>query len=111
VSDPTYPLVDLTPDISLDMAPQARVDPRLIAEQLSDISGAITRTFSGDEESPGALSLSTVTVALTIGAEGGIWFVARGSAEAAITLTFTRSATQAAIEHAPTPADAAAGRP
>lgn len=111
MSDPTFPLVDLMPDISLDMAPQARVDPGLIAGQLSDISGAISRTFGGDEQSPGVLSLSTVTIALTIGAEGGIWFVARGSAEAAITLTFTRPATQAAIEPAPTPADAAADRP
>jgi hypothetical protein len=106
VSIQRYPLVDLTPSASLDMTPLEHVDPQHIAAQLNDIGNAISETLD-ETESPTTLRLSKVEIALTIGAEGSIWFVARGSAEAAITLTLERPAAPTDAEHAPTAPDGA----
>jgi hypothetical protein len=96
LSNQTYPLVDLSPSASLAMTPLENVDPRVLATQLNEIGTVISDTLFAPS-SPARLGVSKVEIALTIGAEGGIWFVARGTAEASITLT---------LEHPTSPADA-----
>jgi len=84
----TYPIADLT------MAPatleaRSTVDPARIARELRDVTDAIAPVLA-DADAHATFGLHTVELALTIGAEGGVWFVAKGSAEASIKLTFSR---------------------
>jgi hypothetical protein len=47
------------------------------------------------ESSQNSFGLQTLEIDLTLGAEGKIWFIAKGSAEASIKLTFGRPAATA----------------
>ena len=92
-----YPLVlDLTSEVPVSveriregLERRPSVDPNRIASELKDISDAIAPVLAKSELSAG-FGLQTIELSLTIGAEGGIWFVAKGSAEASITATFGR---------------------
>jgi hypothetical protein len=88
VEDGRFPVADLSRSATLDLEPARTVDPAEVARQLKTISDAIAPVL--DEARAGKLGLSEVEISLTIGAEGGVWFVARGSAEAAIVLRFSR---------------------
>lgn len=85
----TYPVVDLT-DASggagVAYESGVRVDPAAIARELKDIADAVTPVM-GAEHAAGGFGLQSLTITLTVGAEGGVAFVAKGSAEASITLT------------------------
>jgi hypothetical protein len=83
-----FPVVDLT------LAPGAletrpTVDPEQIASQLKEITDAIAPVLATADTQQG-FGLETVELSLTIGVEGGVWFVAKGSAEASIKVTFGR---------------------
>jgi hypothetical protein len=90
-SSSTYPLVlDLSsPGVDVEAVARGVVDPDRIARELKDISDRIAPVLAEPQPSAG-LGLASVEVSLTIGAEGGVWFIAKGSAEASITLTFSR---------------------
>ncbi len=88
-SPQTYPVVDLTAEPEFVLEGKPTVDPRELAQQLRDISDAIAPVV-GETQSSGGFGLESIEIALTIGAEGGVWFVAKGSAEASITVTFSR---------------------
>ena len=84
-----YPVADLTVETSFALERQPRVNPQELARQLKDISDAIAPVLAqADTKAP--FGLQSIELSLTIGAEGGIWFVAKGSAEASITATFSR---------------------
>jgi hypothetical protein len=59
-----------------------------VAAQLKEISDAVQPVL--DDAQPRNLGLKEIEISLTIGAEGGVWFVAKGSAEASIVLRFGR---------------------
>lgn len=73
----------------IGVASVAKVDPNEIASQLKDISNAITPVLAASDGA-GGIGLQSIELSLTIGAEGGVWFVAKGSAEASITATFSK---------------------
>lgn len=87
----TYPVVDLSANEheSIAYEGRAKVDPAAIAKQLKDIADAVGPVVA-DERAAGGFGLQTVAITLTVGAEGGVAFVAKGSAEASITLTLGR---------------------
>ena len=85
---PLYPVVDLSRSAALAMEASPTVNPAEVARQLKAISDAIGPILN--EAEPGTLGLSEVEISLTIGAEGGVWFVAKGKAEASIVLRFRR---------------------
>ena len=64
------------------------VDPERIAEEIMDIKRKLNRVFEEDTE--GSFALHSVEVQLAIGVEGGIWFIAKGTAEASLKLVFGR---------------------
>lgn len=82
-----YPVADLTSSVSMAMRPTTEVEPSALAAQLQQIRDAIGPTLV---EAPAARAagLKRVEIGLTIGAEGGVWFIAKGSAEASIKMTF-----------------------
>lgn len=82
-----YPVADLTSSTSMAMRSTTEVEPRAIAAQLQQIRDAIGPTLV-ESASARSAGLKQVEIALTIGAEGGVWFVAKGSAQASIKLTF-----------------------
>ena len=63
-----------------------------LSEQLRDIRNAISPVLA-EETQPGGFGLQSLQISLTVGAEGKIWFIVSGSAEASITLTFSRPST------------------
>lgn len=66
-----------------------KVDPEALSAQLAEIRNALDPFVdSGGQAS--AFGLESLEIALTIGAEGKVWFVASGSVEASITMTFSR---------------------
>jgi hypothetical protein len=83
-----FPVADLSASASLALGSPPTVDPSHVARQLKIISDAIAPVLDGAKAGP--LGLSEVEISLTLGAEGGIWFVAKGSAEASIVLRFKR---------------------
>lgn len=83
-----FPLADLIAPQGFALEPSQLVDPHRIADELATISRAIAPVL--DDAGSETFELSELELALTVGAEGGIWFVARGSAEASITLRFRR---------------------
>jgi hypothetical protein len=84
-----YPVVDLTSPPSL-LEARPTVDPSALARELKDITDGIAPVIAtGRDDTP--FGLESVEVALTIGAEGGLAFVAKGSAEASITVRFSRN--------------------
>jgi hypothetical protein len=83
-----FPVADLSRGAALAMERSRTVDPTELARQLKTISDAVARVV--DDAPAGRLGLAEVEISLTIGAEGGVWFVAKGSAEASIVLRFKR---------------------
>lgn len=81
----TYPVVDLSASSSLAIEGRREVDPRQLATQLRDISEAIGPVLA-DGSKNAKFGIRSIEIALSVGAEGGIWFVAKGSAEASIKL-------------------------
>jgi|1185.fasta_scaffold304869_1 hypothetical protein len=66
------------------------VDPEALAGQLEPIREAFeSRLFQGSRGVVG-FGLQSVEVSLTVTAEGGVGFIAKGSIEGSITLTFER---------------------
>ena len=95
----TYGVADLTQASSLNFS--EGVGPNLVAvgevrseevaNQLKDIRDTIS-TVLDDMPQSREMRLETVELNLTVGAEGGVWFVAKGSLEASIKLSFSRPA-------------------
>lgn len=83
-----YPLADLSskPDL---LESRVRVNPDTIARELRDITDAIAPVM-GDTMDQEGYGLQSIAITLTVGAEGGLAFVAKGSAEASITVTIAR---------------------
>lgn len=88
-ADAGYPVLDLTVSAPI-LEGRATVDPKDLARQLKDISDAVAPVLSDTPES--GFGLDSIEIALTIGAEGGIAFIAKGTAEASITAKFARPA-------------------
>jgi hypothetical protein len=84
----TFPLADLTTSAAFGLEPQHEVDPHRLASELSKIINTLAPVLCDLPET--VIGLTEVEIALTIGAEGGVWFVAKGSAEASIRLRFSR---------------------
>jgi hypothetical protein len=68
------------------------VDLDRLSGQLMEIRNAISPILT-EEPQPGGLALQSLVISLTVGVDGRIWFVVNGSAEASITLTFSRPST------------------
>ena len=85
-----YPAYDLTANADL-LEVHPVVDPAAIAVELRDIADAIGPAVAGGKTHESGFGLESLEIALTIGAEGGIGFVAKGSAEASITVRFARA--------------------
>lgn len=66
------------------------VDTAAVAHGLEALRQDLTAHVTQGEE--GGLRLDEVTFSLTVSAEGKVAFVAKGSAEASIAITFRRSA-------------------
>ena len=63
-----------------------------LSEQLQEIRNAITPVIADEPQAAGGFGLESLEIALTVGAEGKIWFIVSGSVEASITMTFSRPA-------------------
>lgn len=87
-----FPAVDLVEAAALRLGPSNDVDPVALATDLQRVSQALQPVLDeeGARRGSGELGLDEVEVALTISAEGGIAFVARGGTEASIKLVFRR---------------------
>jgi hypothetical protein len=59
-----------------------------LRSQLEEIRDAILPVASAPNVAKDGFGLQTLELDLTIGAEGQVWFVAKGSVEASIKLTF-----------------------
>jgi hypothetical protein len=89
----TYPVVDLTtnqPGTEVAYESGVKVNPEAIARELKDIADAVAPIVDSEQAGAG-FGLQSVAITLTVGAEGGVAFVAKGSAEASITLTLARA--------------------
>jgi hypothetical protein len=85
-----YKVADLSSEAgAIGTAAVASVDPKKIASQLEEINDAIAPVLAS-ADGKGGIGLQSIELSLTIGAEGGVWFVAKGSAEASITATFSK---------------------
>ena len=88
----TYPIVDLTQAVPEADFPgfmsQSKVNPRNLADELVPIRDAFQKVLAGQDAAGGGFGLRTVEVSLTVTAEGGVAFIAKGSIEGSITLTF-----------------------
>jgi hypothetical protein len=91
-----YPIVALSPAPPEEQIPVqgwrriGDVDPEALAGQLEPIRQAFeSKLFQGSQRS-GGFGLQSVEVSLTVTAEGGVGFIAKGSIEGSITLTFER---------------------
>lgn len=82
-----FPVADLTASASMAIKGRNEVEPQALGAQLERIRDAIGPSLV-DSHAARAAGLKQVEIALTIGAEGGVWFVAKGSAEASIKMTF-----------------------
>ena len=92
----TYPVVDLTVvDAEFRLEAKPEIDPATLAAQLKDISDAVSPVLA-QADGKQAFGLDSIELSLTVGAEGGVWFVAKGSAEASIKATFSRQSSSAA---------------
>jgi hypothetical protein len=61
-----------------------------LRDQLKDIENGLVGVFE-DKDRQGKFALNSLEIGLTIGAEGGVWFIAKGSIEGSIKLTFKRN--------------------
>ena len=64
------------------------VDLGKLRSQLEEIRDAILPVAAEPAGAQGGFGLQTLEIDLTIGAEGQVWFVAKGSLEASLKLTF-----------------------
>ena len=87
----TYPVIDLSESSSLAIEARSTVDPHELAAQLKDIGDAIAPIL-GEDQGKDAFGVKSVEISLSVGAEGGVWFIAKGSAEASIKLVLERPA-------------------
>lgn len=94
----TYGVLDLTTETPVQVTAEGEafwpgrsreVDLGMLRSQLEEIRDAIL-PIAGPGAEAGSFGLQTLEFDLTIGAEGKIWFVAKGSVEASIKLTFGR---------------------
>lgn len=84
----TYPVVDLTTDTAeIAVTSRGSVDLDELRDQLVEIRDTLSGLI--DADSPDGIRLSSVELSLTVGAEGGVWFIAKGSVEGSITMTFS----------------------
>ena len=65
-----------------------------VSAQLTEIRDATNAVFIDEEPQAGRIGLQSIVIDLTVGAEGKVLFVAKGSVEASIQLTFSRPAAQ-----------------
>jgi len=65
------------------------VDLDSLREQLEEIRDSLTPVVSDQAEGDG-LRLQEIELSLAVGLEGKVWFVAKGTAEASLKLTFGR---------------------
>jgi len=72
---------------ALGMDDLDRIDPEDLRHQLEEIRAALEPLLTPADAS--RLGLTEITVGLTLGASGKILFIAEGSVEATITLTFS----------------------
>ena len=91
----SYGIADISASEGVQVAQIGEVSSEQVANQLKEISNTIGTVLTEQPEQ-GPVRLQTVEIALTVGAEGGVWFVAKGSVEASITLTFERVLPEAA---------------
>lgn len=66
-----------------------RVDLDDLRAQLTEIRDALKPVLDEDEAEGGRMRLDEIKVGLTLGASGRIMFIAKGSVEATITMTFS----------------------
>lgn len=86
-----YPVVDLSNDAAtVAIASKGEVDIDALRDQLTEIRDALSPLVASATPA-GGIQLSSLELSLTVGAEGGVWFVAKGSIEASITMTFSRA--------------------
>jgi hypothetical protein len=94
MAEQTYPIVDLTQPVPEADFPgytsQSKVNPGNLADELVTIRDAFQRVLHGPAAPAGGFGLKMVEVSLTVTAEGGVAFIAKGSIEGSITLTFER---------------------
>lgn len=74
----------------LQASGNGEVNLQLLREQLEEIRDGLMPVIA-DQTENGGLHLESLELALTVGLEGKIWFVAKGTGEASLTLTWTRS--------------------
>jgi hypothetical protein len=93
----TYGVIDLTSESPVQVTAQGEgllgfgghreFDLGHVRSQLEEIRDAIIPVADGPDTT-GGFGLQTLEIDLTLGAEGTVWFIAKGSAEASIKLTF-----------------------
>ena len=66
------------------------VDIDKLRHQLTDIKNGLVGVFE-EKDRQDNFALDSLEISLTIGAEGGVWFIAKGSIEGSIKLTFARN--------------------
>jgi len=87
----TYGVAEIAQAEGLTVIEQrGAVDLDDLSGQLQEIRDAITPIIAGETQTAGDFGLESLEISLTVGAEGKIWFIASGSAEASITMTFSR---------------------
>jgi hypothetical protein len=93
----TYGVLDLTTENPMQVTAEGEafwpgkgheVDLGKLRGQLEEIRDAILPVASATTVRNDGFGLQTLELDLTIGAEGQVWFVAKGSVEASIKLTF-----------------------
>ena len=93
----SFGVVDLTaapsaaPSAVEPMWGKPTVDPENVKRELEEIRNALQPLLSSaDDDSSEHFALKQLEVKLAVGLEGSIYFVAKGSVEASITLTFAK---------------------
>jgi hypothetical protein len=82
----TYGVVDLSAPYGVQVEALGKVNPRELVERLIPIRDALSKLIEPNSK----FGLESLEVSLTLTAEGGVAFIAKGSAEASLTLTFAR---------------------
>jgi hypothetical protein len=80
-------VVDLTA-AETTIEAKGEVDLDSLRSQLEQIRDAIIPLLQAQQ--PAGIGLSSIEIALSVGFEGKVWFIAKGTAEASIKLTFAR---------------------
>ncbi len=92
----TYGVAEITQTEGVTVIEErGEVELDRLSEQLQEVRDAITPIIADEPQATGGFGLQSLEISLTVGANGKIWFIASGSAEASITLTFSRPATEA----------------